>query len=150
VERNIAYVKDNSLKGHDFDSLNGLNAHLKQWESRTADQRIHGTTRKQVAAVFEYERGFLQALPLSLFESFVEACRRVSRDSFVEWRKAYYDTHREVRVEASNKWQRDNPGKAAAKSAGGSPPNTTSSASTVAKDAQRSLRRRAVCKVSCV
>ena len=91
VERNIAYVKDNALKGLEFDSLSSLNTHLKQWESRTADQRIHGTTRKQVAAVFEYERGFLQALPLSLFESFVEACRRVSRDSFVEWRKAYYE-----------------------------------------------------------
>lgn len=31
------------------------------------------------------------------------------------WRKAYYDTHRAARVEASGKWQRDNPGKAAAK-----------------------------------
>jgi transposase len=91
VERNIAYVKDNALKGREFDSLQSLNAHLQNWESRTADQRIHGTTRKQVAGVFAYEKGFLQALPASLFESFVEARRRVSRDSFVEWRKAYYE-----------------------------------------------------------
>lgn len=91
VERNIAYVKDNALKGREFESLQSLNAYLQGWESRTADQRIHGTTRKQVAGVFAYERGFLQALPASLFESFVEARRRVSRDSFVEWSKAYYE-----------------------------------------------------------
>ena len=91
VERNIAYVKDNALKGREFESLQSLNAYLQGWESRTADQRIHGTTRKQVAGVFAYERGFLQALPASLFESFVEARRRVARDSFVEWSKAYYE-----------------------------------------------------------
>jgi transposase len=91
VERNIAYVKGNALKGRNFESLGELNAHLVQWESRVADQRIHGTTRKQVAAVFEHEAEFLQALPPALFESFTEGRRRVSRDSFVEWRRAFYE-----------------------------------------------------------
>ena len=29
VERNIAYVKDNALKGREFDSLQSLNSHLQ-------------------------------------------------------------------------------------------------------------------------
>jgi hypothetical protein len=36
-------------------------------------------------------------------------------ERLVKWRKAYYDAHRAERVEASVKWQRDNPGAAAAK-----------------------------------
>ena len=84
-------MKNNALKGRQFESLGAINDHLKQWESRVADQRIHGTTRKQVSAVFEYEKEFLGGLPVALFESFTEARRRVSRDSFIEWQHAYYE-----------------------------------------------------------
>ena len=56
-----------------------------------ADKRIHGTTCKQVAARFEEERPHLQPLPPSLFPCYQEARRNVSRDSFVEVQRAFYE-----------------------------------------------------------
>jgi hypothetical protein len=52
---------------------------------------VHGTTRRQVAAVFEEERKVLGPLPASVYESYQEGRRRVQRDSFVEVAKAYYE-----------------------------------------------------------
>jgi transposase len=57
VERGVAYVRKNAIKGHQFGSLAHENLFLSQWEEKIADQRIHGTTRKQVAACFEQEGG---------------------------------------------------------------------------------------------
>ena len=50
VERGVAYVRKNALKGHRFGSLSEENLFLARWEETVPDQRIHGTTRKQVAA----------------------------------------------------------------------------------------------------
>lgn len=90
VERGVAYVRDNALKGRRFTSLAAENAHLAQWESQVADKRIHGTTRQQVEALFERERPHLGPLPATLFPSYQEAQRTVGRDSFVEVAKAFY------------------------------------------------------------
>jgi transposase len=92
VESNIRYVKESALKGREFDALGALNAHLREWERGVADKRIHGTTRKQVGAHFaEAEKPALKVLPPDLFPSFVEAKRRVHRDSYIEFEKAYYE-----------------------------------------------------------
>lgn len=91
VERGIAYVKDNALKGRSFASLAEQNRHLLDWEGRVADTRIHGTTRKQVGKVFaEVERPALGPLPAGRFGFFREAQRSVHRDGHVEVDKAYY------------------------------------------------------------
>ncbi len=91
VERGVAYTKNNALKGRKFASLGEQNAHLLHWEEQVADKRIHGTTRRQVAAMFEEERKFLGPLPASVYESYQEERRRVQRDSFVEVAKAFYE-----------------------------------------------------------
>lgn len=91
VESSVKYVKNNALKGRLFDSLADENRHLLQWESQVADQRIHGTIRRQVAQLFETERPHLLPLPAMLFPCFQEGRRRVHRDSFVEVEKAYYE-----------------------------------------------------------
>ena len=52
VERGVDSVQENALKGRTFPSLNAQNQYLQEWESRTADTRIHGTTKKQVLASF--------------------------------------------------------------------------------------------------
>jgi transposase len=91
VERGVAYVRQNALKGHRFGSLSEENLHLGQWEENVADQRIHGTTRKQVAACFEAERPHLQPLPQSLFPAYQEARRSVHQDGYVAVAKAYYE-----------------------------------------------------------
>src|SRR6201997_2961465 len=92
VERGVAYLRNNALKGRGFGSLAEENIFLQRWESSIADKRIHGTTRKQVAACFEEERPHLQPLPESLFPCFQEARRSVHRDSYVEVEKAFYET----------------------------------------------------------
>ena len=91
VERGVGYVRNNALKGHRFESLGAENGHLAHWEAHVADTRIHGTTCKQVAALFEEEKAHLQPLPGSLFPCYQEARRTVGRDSFVEVAKAFYE-----------------------------------------------------------
>jgi transposase len=84
VERGVGYAKNNALKGLQFASLGKENAHLLHWEEHVADKRVHGTTRRQVAAMFEEERRSLRPLPAAVYESYQEGRRRVQRDSFVE------------------------------------------------------------------
>jgi len=91
VERIVGYVQDNALKGRTFASLAEQNRHLLNWEAQIADNRIHGTTQKQVRKCFEeVERSALLALPINRFPSFEEGKRRVNRDGHVEVAKAYY------------------------------------------------------------
>ena len=89
-------MRANALKGRRFKSVGEQNLFLKQWESQIADKRIHGTTRKQVAACFEQERAHLQPLPASLFPFFQEARRNVHRDSYVEVARAFYEAPAEL------------------------------------------------------
>ena len=91
VENAIKYLKDNALKGRRFGSLLEQNRFLLDWEHRVADQRIHGTTRQQVALLFGRERPFLSPLPAGLFPCFQEGPRMVHRDGFVEVERAYYE-----------------------------------------------------------
>jgi transposase len=91
VERQVDYVQENGLKGHEFDSLRDENVHLGWWERNIADTRIHGTTRRQVRKVFEEEeRPALLPLPGGRFPSFNESQRSVHRDGHVEVDKRYY------------------------------------------------------------
>jgi transposase len=90
VENSVAYVKGNALAGRTFDCLAAENQWLIKWESTVADLRIHGTTKRQVAQLFEQEKKHLLSLPPSLFPVFREAPRQVHRDSYVEVAKAYY------------------------------------------------------------
>jgi len=95
VESSVKYVKNNALKGRIFDSVADENKFLLHWEENVADRRIHGTTRQQVAKLFEVERPLLHPLPAMLFPCFLEGRRRVHRDSFVEVEKAYYEVPEE-------------------------------------------------------
>lgn len=91
VERGVGYAQDNALRGRTFDSLSEQNRFLAEWETRVADTRIHGTTRKQVGKVFaEAERAALLPLPIERFACFKEAQRKVNRDGHVEVAKSYY------------------------------------------------------------
>jgi transposase len=91
IEAGIKYVQSNALQGRVFDSLSAQNAQLAQWEARVADLRIHGTTKQQVAKVFEtHERPALLPLPAERFPFFHEAQRVVHRDGHIEVERAYY------------------------------------------------------------
>jgi len=90
TENGIRYLKGNAIRGRTFNSLSGENEFLRHWEKTVADVRIHGTTRKQVAALFTQEQPALLPLPPDLFPCFQEGQRTVHRDSYVEVDKAYY------------------------------------------------------------
>ncbi len=91
VERIVGYAQDNALKGRTFDSLAEQNRHLLNWETQTADNRIHGTTQKQVKKCFEEaERPALLPLPMERFLFFHEGRRTVNRDGHIEVDRAYY------------------------------------------------------------
>lgn len=91
VEAGVKYAQANALRGRKFVSLAAQNAFLLEWERTVADTRIHGTTRKQVRALFtEVEAPALHPLPASLFPVFEEGQRTVHRDGYVEVQRAYY------------------------------------------------------------
>lgn len=97
VERGVDYVQENALKGRTFSSLCEQNEHLWEWESKVADTRIHGTTRKQILRAFEAEQGALLPLPQGRFPCFQEAKRRVHRDGHVALERAFYSVPPEYR-----------------------------------------------------
>lgn len=91
VESGVKYVKNNALKGRVFENLELENQFLLEWETNVADTRIHGTTKRQVAAAFALaERAALLPCPLERFPCFHEGQRKVNRDGHVEVAKAYY------------------------------------------------------------
>lgn len=91
IESGINYVQRNALQGRTFASLAAENEFLLDWESRVADTRIHGTTRQQVAHVFNTsEKPKLRSLPPMVFPVFSEAARTVHLDGHVEVARTYY------------------------------------------------------------
>jgi transposase len=89
VESSIGYVQ-RALKGKRFESIDEQNAYLARWNERWASTRIHGTTKRQVRAMFEEERPFLLPLPPTRFEYFRTGERTVHFDGFIEVDGAYY------------------------------------------------------------
>ena len=83
VEHAIGHTQATALKGRRFESIEAQNEFLQHWEKNWAAQRIHGTERRQVQAMFEQERAHLKALPLLGMQYFNEAVRSVCDDSCV-------------------------------------------------------------------
>src|SRR5205807_8673605 len=90
VERGVGHAKNTPLKGLRFESLEEAQTYLDHWETRWADTRIHGTTKRQVAAMFAEERPSLQVLPLEPFRYYDYGERTVHLDGCVEVEAAYY------------------------------------------------------------
>jgi hypothetical protein len=90
VERGVAHAQQTPLKGKRFESLTEAQAYLDQWEARWADTRIHGTTKRQVAAMFAEEKPLLLPLPLEPFRYYQYGERTVHLDGYVEVDAAYY------------------------------------------------------------
>jgi len=90
VERGVGHAKNTPLKGKRFESLEEAQAYLDRWETNCADTRIHGTTKRQVAAMFAEEKPFLLPLPLEPFRYYQHGQRVVHLDGCVEVEAAYY------------------------------------------------------------
>jgi transposase len=90
VEAAVGHAQKTPLKGLRFESLEEAQTYLDRWEERWADTRIHGTTKRQVAAMFAEEKPALLALPLEPFRYYQYGERTVHLDGCVEVEAAYY------------------------------------------------------------
>ena len=90
VESGVNHAQMTPLKGKKFESLEEAQAYLDHWEERWADTRIHGRTKRQVAAMFAEEKPHLQPLPLEPFRYYQYGERTVHLDGCVEVEAAYY------------------------------------------------------------
>ena len=90
VESGIGHTQGTPLRGMRFDALEEAQAYLDNWDGRWADTRIHGTTKRQVAAMFAEEKPFLLPLPAEPFRYYQFGERTVHLDGCVEVEGAYY------------------------------------------------------------
>jgi transposase len=90
VESGVGHAQKTPLKGKKFESLEEAQAYLDHWEERWADKRIHGRTKRQVAAMFAEEKPMLQPLPVEPFRYYQYGERTVHLDGCVEVEAAYY------------------------------------------------------------
>ena len=90
VESGIGHTQKTPLRGMRFETMAAAQAYLDQWDARWADTRIHGTTKRQVSAMFAEERPHLGALPLEPFRYYRYGTRTVHLDGCVEVEASYY------------------------------------------------------------
>jgi transposase len=90
VESGVGHAQRTPLKGLRFETLEDAQRYLDEWEARWADTRIHGTTKRQVAAMFADERPHLLPLPVEPFRFYSYGDRIVHLDGCVEVGAAYY------------------------------------------------------------
>src|SRR5262245_641070 len=90
VESAIGHTQWTPLKGLRFEALEESQAYLDRWDTRWGDTRIHGTTKRQVAAMFAEEQPALVPLPLEPFRYYQYGTRTVHLDGCVEVASAYY------------------------------------------------------------
>jgi transposase len=90
VEAGVGHAQKTPLKGLRFETIEAAQAYLDRWEEHWADTRIHGTTKRQVAAMFAEERPALGPLPLEPFRYYRFGERTVHLDGCVEVEAAYY------------------------------------------------------------
>jgi transposase len=111
VQSGVGHAKKAPLKGQRFESLEEAQAYLDHWEEKWADTRIHGTTKRQVAAMFAEEKPALHPLPLEPFRYYQYGERTVHLDGCVEVEAAYYSAPprwigRRVQVQWNLQWVR--------------------------------------------
>jgi len=80
VESGVNHAQ-RKLKGLRFEKLEEAQAYLDRWETNWADTRIHGTTKRQVAAMFAEEKPHLLPLPIEPFRYYQFGDRTSSNES---------------------------------------------------------------------
>ncbi len=90
VESGIGHTQRTPLQGLRFETLEAAQAYLDRWDAHWADTRIHGTTKRQVAAMFAEEQSALRPLPVEPFRYYRFGDRTVHLDGCVEVEAAFY------------------------------------------------------------
>lgn len=90
VESAVGHAQRTPLQGLRFEDIEAAQAYLDRWEDRWADTRVHGTTKRQVAAMFAEEKPALAPLPLTPFRYYQFGKRTVHINGCVEVDGSYY------------------------------------------------------------
>ena len=94
VESSVKYVRRNflcGLQGQEPDGLMDLNARLRNWVWKVANQRVHGTTHESVNERWKAEQ--TQLLPTAQRPAYPylnDELRKVGRDAYVCWQGSRY------------------------------------------------------------
>jgi len=104
VESGIKYLQQNFISGREFTDDRDIAAQLKNWMVNTANQRVHGTTKKVPwVELLETERKALQPLPMEEYSLFERCIRKVGLNCHIHFENNYYSVpyqhvNREVTV----------------------------------------------------
>lgn len=90
TESAVGHTQRTPLRGMRFEAIEEAQTYLDRWDANWADKRIHGTTKRQVAAMFEEERPHLLSLPVEPFRYYQHGERTVHLAGHVEVDGAYY------------------------------------------------------------
>ena len=90
IENVVKYIKGNFLENRLFCDEDILNQCVLKWLERTANAKIHGTTKKIPAEVFETERNFLKAVPDIYHETDTTIIRMVRADNTIVYNSNRY------------------------------------------------------------
>lgn len=89
VERPMHFVREDFWRGYAFSTLPQANADLQRWLTETAE-RVHGTTRQVVRAMFVREQPALVALPPTPCDVSLRLTREVRKDCRISVEGNYY------------------------------------------------------------
>lgn len=89
IESTVKYVKGNFLENRLYVDDDILNSSCLDWLERTANAKIHGTTKRVPAEVFAEEREHLRPLALCAETHGATLCRTVRKDNTI-----LYDSNR--------------------------------------------------------
>lgn len=106
IENTVKYIKGNFLSHRMYTDDGIVNGSCLEWLERTANAKVHGTTKLVPAQVFQEEREFLRPLPVSDQVKRPMVCRTVRKDNTILYDSnrysvplGTYTTQPEVRIE---------------------------------------------------
>ncbi len=83
IENVVKYAKNNYARFRTFDNITNFNEGCIAWLKRTGNAKIHGTTKKVPAEVFEVERAYLQPIPIRINKTEISLTRDVRKDNTI-------------------------------------------------------------------
>jgi transposase len=96
VESSVGHAQRTPLKGLRFETVDAAQGYLDRWEENWGDTRIHGTTKRQVSAMFAEEKPHMGILPIEPFRYYRHGNRTVHLDGCFEVDGAYYQAPPEL------------------------------------------------------
>lgn len=90
VESTVKYIKGNFLPHRYFMEEDMLNEAFLAWLERTGNAKVHGTTKKVPAQVFEIEREHLRAVQSKIYNLSPSIIRTVRKDNTILYNSSRY------------------------------------------------------------